>query len=60
MAKKDRKFNRKKADDIVRKARNNCYVSDVTDSVEFADEPFADRLKKNKCADKNRKNGGGC
>ncbi|NLM45685.1 MAG: hypothetical protein GX200_02645 [Firmicutes bacterium] len=60
MAKKDRKFKGKKADILDQAARKNYNVSDVTDSVEFADEPFADRLKKKKCADKNVKNGDGC
>lgn len=32
------------------KIGQNCNVSDVTDSVEFADEPFADINRKKKCS----------
>lgn len=40
------------------KLTQNCNVSNVTDNVEFANEPF-DNSRKNKCAhdnDKNKKN----
>lgn len=62
MAKNDKKFNRKK---VEKNCSNdaNCNVSDLTDSVEFANEPFdsssADKCASDSCADNNC-DGGGC
>lgn len=49
MAKANKKNLGKKNTDRNCKVNKNCNISDVTDSVEFANEPFND-TKKEKCS----------
>jgi len=57
LAKKNKQLSRKPVKD--RKQNNNCNISDVTDSVEFADEPF-ENFNKKKQKNKHSNGGGGC
>ena len=62
MAKNDTKFNRKKVEKKNCENDLNCNVSALTDSVEFANEPF-DNSSVNKCASDScddNCDGGGC
>ncbi|EEG78237.1 hypothetical protein [Dethiobacter alkaliphilus] len=51
--KKNKKLSKKELKNC--RANQNCNASDVTDSVEFADEPFADVSKKKCARDKRNK-----
>lgn len=61
MAKKDKRLNRKKVEQSTCDVNESCNISDLTDSVEFADEPFDNNLRnKNRKNEKRNKRGGGC
>lgn len=62
MAKKDKRFDRRKAERANCDVGPNCSISDLTDSVEFADEPFDLDIndKKRKNTNRTKRGGGGC
>lgn len=61
MARKDKRLNRKKVEQAKCDVKQNCNISDLTDSVEFADEPFNnDNKQKKSFNNRNKRGGGGC
>lgn len=53
---KDKKNLCRKKDFKNIKTGKSCSITDVTDNVEFASEPFTNDAKKNKCSSDRNKN----